>query len=251
MKAQPYSAMVNSRECRVRVGILSCVCRFRVWFLALAMTVVGFVAVAQASSQHAVHIGLLNSIEVATNPSREIAQWQRFSRKYRDEKAVYVLCDTGGSLCSPGLKRWRGMLQNLRGADRYDMLDEVNRSINGLVTYRNDNWVPGLKDRWASPLEAVTNGGDCEDIALLKYISLLELGVAEKNLRLVVVKIRRSNQGHALLAVKLDKSWIILDSLNDEIESDMAVTNYMPLYSISGKRRWLHLAYRIVSQNVP
>jgi hypothetical protein len=29
--------------------------------------------------------------------------------------------------------------------------------------------------------------------------------------------------------------------------AEREVTSYLPLYSISGKRRWLHLAYRKVS----
>ena len=229
---------------------MSCVHRFPVWFLVLTMAMAGFVLVAQASGQLGVHVGLFDSIEVATNPSREIAQWQHFSRKYQGEKAVYFLCDSEGSLCSPGLRRWRDLIQLLRDAGRYDLLDGINRGINDLVVYRNDNWVPGKKDRWASPLESIANGGDCEDIAILKYVSLLELGFSEQQLRLVIVKERKRNEGHALLAVKLKKTWIILDSLSDTIQSDEAVTGYMPLYSISGKKRWLHFAYRMVGQNL-
>ena len=205
---------------------------------------------AQAARRLGVPIGLFNSIEVATNPSWEIAQWQRFSRKYQGEKAVYVLCDSEGSLCSPDLRRWRQLIQSQRGGGRYDLLDGINRGINDLVAYRNDNWVPGKKDRWASPLESITNGGDCEDIAILKYVSLLELGFSEQQLRLVIVMERRRNEGHALLAVKLKKTWIILDSLSDTIQSDEAVTGYLPLYSISGKKRWLHLAYRKAGYSV-
>ena len=70
---------------------MSCVRRIPVWFLALALAMAGLSHGAQAVRRLGVSIGLFNSIEVATNPSREIAQWQRFSRKYQGEKAVYVL----------------------------------------------------------------------------------------------------------------------------------------------------------------
>jgi predicted transglutaminase-like cysteine proteinase len=192
--------------------------------------------------------GLFQSLEVPSNPAREIAQWQRFSRKYRDEAAVYALCGGEGSLCSPALRQWRQTLAGLRGRSPADMLKGVNSTVNALVRYRADGWQPGRDDEWASPLESIENGGDCEDIAILKYVSLMELGFAEKQLRLVVVRDKATGRGHAVLAVKLQSGRYILDSLDSAVRPERKVTSYQPLYSISGKRRWLHLAWRKLSQ---
>ena len=191
--------------------------------------------------------GLFHSLEVPSNPAREIEQWRRFSKQYRDEEAVYAMCGGAGSLCSPAINHWRRTLRALRGKPAREMLSRINLAVNTLVPYRADGWQPGRKDQWASPLQSIANGGDCEDIAILKYISLMELGFAEKQLRLVVVKDKSSGKGHAVLAVNVKGRQFILDSLTDKVMAEREVTSYLPLYSISGKRRWLHLAYRKVS----
>lgn len=192
--------------------------------------------------------GLFHSLEIPSNPAREIEQWRRFSRKYHGERAVYAMCGGEGSLCSSALNHWRQTLFGLKGQPPRQILDDINRTVNALVTYRADGWQPGRKDQWASPLESIENGGDCEDIAILKYVSLMELGFAEKQLRLVIVREKASGKGHAILAVNLKGRHFILDSLDDGVRPENEVTAYLPLYSISGKKRWLNLAYRRVSE---
>jgi len=187
---------------------------------------------------------LFGSLEVVTNSAVEKVEWRRFLRKYQNEAAVYMLCDGDNNLCSPGLRRWRTLIASLQGASTYVQLDKVNRAINALVKYRSDDWVPSIKDRWASPLESISNGGDCEDYAILKYVTLRELGFSEAHLRLVIVKDRERGNDHAVLAVILKHSTIILDNRTDTILPQEQVTAYIPLYSISGTKRWFLLAYR-------
>lgn len=200
-------------------------------------------AAAQAPAQ-ATRTMLMGSLEILTNPAGQLQQWRRFSRKYADEKAVYALCSTA-SLCSPVLRRWRELLVELREAPAFDRLDAVNRYVNDTVTYRPDNWVPGKKDQWASPLETLENGGDCEDIAILKYVSLLELGFSEDQLRLVVLKDRALGRGHAVLSVRLRGGLVVvLDNLSLDLVPEDRLARYEPIYSVSGERRWMYLRIR-------
>ena len=54
--------------------------------------------------------------------------------------------------------------------------------------------------------------GDCEDYALLKYALLREAGFAEDDLRLAIVRLPLLQQDHAVLAVRLEGRWLVLDN---------------------------------------
>lgn len=55
-------------------------------------------------------------------------------------------------------------------------------------------------DYWATPLETITTfGGDCEDIAIVKWVVLRHLGIPREHLRLAYVKIKNTQQAHMVL----------------------------------------------------
>ncbi|MEO1322830.1 MAG: hypothetical protein AAFV59_07475 [Pseudomonadota bacterium] len=75
-----------------------------------------------------------------------------------------------------------------------------------------------IDDEWLTPLETIRRGGDCEDIAVLKYWLLMRLGVPERNLRLVHMDgtswaDRTDRVTHIMLAfVNYDMEWRFLDN---------------------------------------
>jgi predicted transglutaminase-like cysteine proteinase len=136
---------------------------------------------------------------------------------------------------------WQAFLDGLRGKDRRQQLDAVNRFMNARP-YRSDerNW--GAADHWATPGEFMTRSGDCEDYVIAKYLSLRELGWTDADLRLVAVKDQTRGIGHAVLVAFLDgRSWL-LDNLNDSVTATEAVGHYRPVYSINETAWWLHRA---------
>jgi len=68
----------------------------------------------------------------------------------------------------------------------------VNKTMNRLPWIADsDKWK--RSDYWATPLQTITTfGGDCEDIAIVKWFVLNHLGVPNENLRLAYVKFRTS-----------------------------------------------------------
>ena len=47
-------------------------------------------------------------------------------------------------------------------------------------------------DYWATPIEFLaSHGGDCEDFAIAKYFTLIQLGIPEEQLTLTYVKALR------------------------------------------------------------
>jgi len=80
-----------------------------------------------------------------------------------------------------------------------EKLDLVNETLNHLPWIADkEHWKS--TDYWATPLETITTfGGDCEDIAIAKWVTLNHLGIPNKNLRLAYVKIIKTNESHMVL----------------------------------------------------
>lgn len=101
----------------------------------------------------------------------------------------------------------------------------VNRTMNRLPWIADaTHWKKA--DYWATPLETIaTFGGDCEDIAIAKWIVLNLMGVSNDYLRLAYVVVRKTGEKHMVLLyvanpqVSPDK-WkvMVLDSLITEVK---------------------------------
>ncbi|TIS63232.1 MAG: transglutaminase [Mesorhizobium sp.] len=122
-----------------------------------------------------------------------------------------------------------------------DKLAFVNSSINRLIAYRKDSVVYGKLDYWAKPSEILEHrAGDCEDFAILKMAALLRAGIPAQSMSLVVLQDRRRKFFHAVLSVSTGSGAFILDSLSNNVAMDSDLPDYVPLYSFSTDRAWIH-----------
>ncbi|MBO9197055.1 transglutaminase-like cysteine peptidase [Rhizobium sp. 16-449-1b] len=89
-------------------------------------------------------------------------------------------------------------------------LQEVNRFVNSKVKPTEDRIAKGRRsDNWTLP---VNNKGDCEDYALLKMKTLLDIGFPTSKLALSVV-LDRSGENHLVLIARLKSGDYVLDNL--------------------------------------
>jgi predicted transglutaminase-like cysteine proteinase len=199
---------------------------------------------------------LFGSIEFIGGSLAALPQWTRVLRKIQAEAAVYETCDRGGenrdiSACpSPAIAAWRDHVRSLKGLAPLRQLAELNSFLNRWI-YRLDAENFNVDDYWASPLEFLARSGDCEDYAIIKYVSLKALGFDVKDLRIVVVQDVVRNLPHAVLAVYLDRDIFIMDSLFEGVLSHSQVTFYRPYYSVNETTRWAHVPTRRPRRSVP
>lgn len=59
-------------------------------------------------------------------------------------------------------------------------------------------------------------------------------------MRLVIVLDERQRRYHAVLSVRSGQDWLVLDNAGDTIRGDTEISHYLPVYSHSGRRTWLH-----------
>jgi len=81
-----------------------------------------------------------------------------------------------------------------------EKLQLVNDTMNNLPWIADEkHWKQA--DYWASPMETIaTFGGDCEDIAIAKWMMLRFLGIPRDKLRLSYVKVKATGENHMVLA---------------------------------------------------
>jgi predicted transglutaminase-like cysteine proteinase len=120
-------------------------------------------------------------------------------------------------------------------------LDRVNRGVNGLIAYRRDKSIYGSLDYWAKPAEILKRGaGDCEDFAILKMAALVDAGIPAQSLSLVVLQDSQKGVFHAVLSVATGSGTFILDNVRNNVVKDTSLPSYVPLYSFSTDRAWIH-----------
>lgn len=184
---------------------------------------------------------LLGTTEFRTASLAALPQWQRVLQRIETERSTYRACAAAEANCpSRGAAAWQAMIRDQRGRPPLRQLDAVNRFLNGW-RYKEDAVNYGRRDYWASPLEFLQRSGDCEDYAIIKYVTLRQLGFAAEQLRLVVVHDAVRDLAHAVLAVYLDDQVYILDNLTRTVAPQEEVTQYVPYYSVNETTRWAHV----------
>lgn len=113
-------------------------------------------------------------------------------------------------------------------------LEELNKWVNNEITYTHD--IP--KDFWQSPQQTLETGtGDCEDLAILKYQLLQQMGipcwvVVAKDL----MRYNAPNNQHAFVVTPE----VALDiTINSPVPLEKLV-DYRPIAALSEKETWLY-----------
>lgn len=162
-----------------------------------------------------------------------------FSQSYLDEIAKNY-----GEYPKRRLITWQKVINENKDVSTPKKLEAVNTFFN-LLEYRKDSAHWGVDDYWATPLEFVVSGaGDCEDFAVAKYFSLLDLGVPDDKMLIMYVKFSGNDtfyaQAHMVLLYYETKDAVplVLDNINKEILPADKRTDLTPIYGFNGTGLW-------------
>jgi predicted transglutaminase-like cysteine proteinase len=138
------------------------------------------------------------------------------------------------------MQQMQNRLKGLQGRSLREQVSAVNRIMNS-KPYVEDNRNWGKSDYWATPVEFMSRGGDCEDFAIAKYVALRALGVPVEQMRVAVVMDQTINQHHAILIVyDRDNTAYVLDNQIKRVRELSSVKRYKPIFSINQASWWLH-----------
>jgi predicted transglutaminase-like cysteine proteinase len=139
------------------------------------------------------------------------------------------------------IQAWNSLISQYRNNTEVLKISKANEFINQLQ-YVDDQQQWGREDYWSTPLEFVRdNGGDCEDYAIAKYFTLLDMGVPEAKLRLAYVYSTRLKQSHMVLYYYPQAGAVplVLDNLESSIAKASLRKDLLPVYSFNRNSLWL------------
>lgn len=147
-----------------------------------------------------------------------------------------------GSAALPNFLAWQSMMIAVKEKSADDKIKRVNEFFNRRISWGEDLAVWGQVDYWATPMDTLGKGaGDCEDFAIVKYYTLMMLGIPVSKLRLVYVKAKNANavtggdQAHMVMAYypTPDAEPMILDNLITEIRPASRRPDLQPVFSFN------------------
>jgi len=158
------------------------------------------------------------------------------SRFFVPDKKIEELKISFGNQAVMRLNSLLGLMENLMEKPEDEIVISVNRFFNQLE-YRSDLNTWNKKDYWASRLEFLGKGqGDCEDFAVSKFLTMMQLGVPKKKLFLTYVKaIGYPEAAHLVVTYYKEPGTVpfVLDNYNKKILPATQRTDLIPVYSFT------------------
>jgi len=190
-------------------------------------------ATMHSSSYQAVrHPGLFGAKEVRSDDISAFKKWTDVMQRFEDQM-------TSSAARAPRVMLWKAEIQRLKDKSPREQVEGVNAFLNA-VPYVEDTDNYSKTDYWATPVEFLSRGGDCEDYAIAKYASLRALGFSAQQLRIAIVQDEIKDIPHAILIVYSDEGNFVLDNQDKKVESAALVTRYKPIFSINSSSWWLY-----------
>jgi predicted transglutaminase-like cysteine proteinase len=160
-------------------------------------------------------------------------KWRTFESDLAKNDEEIARCRAEPASCSRAALTLVALIDEARTLDGRRQLGIVNRSLNLAIAYTSDMAMHGVSDVWSSPLSTLESGrGDCEDYAIAKMFVLRAAGVAVDDLRLLIAHNYSDGSAHAVLAVRHDGRWLLLDNRRMALLEDVAVRDLQPLFTL-------------------
>jgi len=157
------------------------------------------------------------------------------------EQMLNMVAEEYGRRARSRIVDWQNIVDKNQGESELKKLKAVNNFFNrNRFVSDQQHWKKA--DYWATPIEFLsTKGGDCEDFAIAKYVTLRALDIPDKKLRITYVKALRLNQAHMVLSYYENPRAIplILDNLDRRIRPANKRVDLKPVYSFNGNGLWL------------
>ncbi len=183
--------------------------------------------------------GIFNSTEVRSGNLKPFPKWTKALERHIEERKGREGSCRATTFNKCHYQKWRQLIAGLRGKSAKAQLRAVNKYANQ-SRYVLDpvNW--GVKDYWESPGQFFAKFGDCEDYAIIKFLTLRQLGFGNDQLRIVVLQDLDLRIAHAILAVYLKGKIYVLDNQMTLVVEDRRIRHYKPIFSLNEDTWWRH-----------
>jgi predicted transglutaminase-like cysteine proteinase len=169
--------------------------------------------------------------DLDTEPVTEgelLKKWSRTMAEMAQELHTIDQCRANNA-CPAVARRLIDLSTQGAGRNGRARVGLINRAVDLAISPSSDEAQWHVPDHWSAPFETLQSGrGDCEDYAILKYLALLEAGISEDDVKIVIVKNVFPNEDHAMVATRVDGEWLILDNRTLTLVRDTDLTRAIP-----------------------
>jgi predicted transglutaminase-like cysteine proteinase len=155
-------------------------------------------------------------------------KWHHVEAAMAQEFAIVAQCRANG-ICPVAAQRLIRISAEGAGRSGRARVGLINRAADLAIRPVSDEMHWGVADHWSDPFETLlSNRGDCEDYAILKYAALLVAGIPEDDVKIVILKNVFPSENHAAVATHVDGQWLILDNRTLTLARDTDITRAIP-----------------------
>jgi len=173
-------------------------------------------------------------ITVPVASGEVLTKWSGVEADIQAENNILSRCWVSAELCPAAARRFLAIVEQGQAQTGRARIGIINRAINLAIRPMSDFAQWGVIDRWSTPLATLTTGlGDCEDYAIAKYVALKEVGMAAEDVKLIIVRDLAVGGEHAVVAVRFDGHWIILDNRWLILVEDSQIRQMVPLFVLN------------------
>jgi predicted transglutaminase-like cysteine proteinase len=173
-------------------------------------------------------------------------KWHRVEAAMARDLSIVAQCHANG-YCPVAAQRLIDISAMGAGRSGRARVGLINRAADLAISPTSDEMQWGVADHWSDPFETLlSNRGDCEDYAILKYAALLEAGIPKNDVKIVILKNFFPMEDHAAVATRVDGQWLILDNRTLTLVRDTDITRAIPQFVLDheGVKR-----FNLASQN--
>jgi predicted transglutaminase-like cysteine proteinase len=163
-----------------------------------------------------------------------VTTWRHLEADILAESGPLARCRADAELCSSAAQHLLAIIAEGRAHTGRSRIAVINRAINLAIRPNNNLTRQQISDHWRAPIDTLSTGrGDCKDYAIVKYVALLEAGIAEDDVSVVILHNLAGDEDHAVVAVRLDGNWVVLDNRWFTLVEDFEMRRVVPLFVLN------------------
>ncbi len=161
-------------------------------------------------------------------------KWRKLNAEMEAEGKVLSQCRADPKHCgNAAAQKYLALIDEGQRLPERAKIERINRAINAAIRYTSDSEQYGVPDLWTAPLATLGTGrGDCEDYAIAKYAALRDAGFSSDSLRLLIVRDRVARQDHAVVGVRQDGRWLMLDNRHEVVLENKDAWHFTPMFAL-------------------
>lgn len=139
--------------------------------------------------------------------------------KLNEKEISYINNSSKKTFILNRLKKYENLKTEIKDYELIRKLSHVNSFMNKIFPAHDISTKASI-DYWATPKEFLIQGhGDCEDYAITKYFTLLEIGIPKEKLYFAVVDVKGERSSHMVLFYLENKKStpLVLDNLSSKV----------------------------------